>query len=56
MYLNEPFWSRVKMRIILYFAHANEVRKANYHTILKKNILTDRHYERGLHTEVLESQ
>lgn len=29
MYVNEPFWTRLKVRIILYFAHANEERKAN---------------------------
>ena len=29
---NEPFWPRLKVRTILYFAHANEVRKPNYNT------------------------
>ena len=28
LYLNEPIWSRLKVRILLYFAHAKEVRKA----------------------------
>ena len=32
MHVDLPFWPRLKLRIILYFAHANEVRKANYHT------------------------
>ena len=33
IYINEPFWSRLKVRIPLYFTHADEVRKrANYHT------------------------
>ena len=32
MYVNEPCWSRLKVRILLYCAHANEVRKASYHT------------------------
>ena len=30
--INEPFWPRLKVPTILYFAHANEVRKANYNT------------------------
>ena len=46
-YINEPFWSRLEVRIILYLTHANGVRKADYHTY-KKYILTGRHYERGL--------
>ena len=29
---NEPFWPRLKVPTILYFAHAKEVRKANYNT------------------------
>ena len=28
--INEPFWPPLKVRTILYFAHANNVRKANY--------------------------
>ena len=32
MYVNEPCWSPLKVRILLYCAHANEVRKASYHT------------------------
>ena len=33
IYVNEPPWSRLKQTIIvLYFVHANEVRKANFHT------------------------
>ena len=45
MYINEPFWSRLKVRILLYFAHADEVRKADYHTY--KIMLIARHYERS---------
>ena len=44
-YINDPFWSRLKERILLYFAHANGVRKADYHTY---KIIIGRHYERGL--------
>ena len=36
-------------KIVLYFAHTNEVRKANYYS-LKKNIFLGCHYERGLLT------
>ena len=33
IYVNEPLWSHLKQTIIvLYFAHANEIRKANFHT------------------------
>ena len=46
MYINGPFWSRLRVRILLYCAHANEFRKANYH--MYKNLLIGRHYERGL--------
>ena len=28
---NQPFWPCLKVRILLYFAHDNEVRKAYYH-------------------------
>ena len=28
MYINGPFWSRLRVRILLYCAHANEVRMA----------------------------
>ena len=45
MYINEPFWSRLKVRILLHFAHANGVRKADYHTY---KLIIGRHYERGL--------
>ena len=46
MYINGPFWSRFRVKILLYGAHANEVRKANYHIL--KNLLIGRHYERDL--------
>ena len=29
MYINGRFWFRLKVKILLYLAHANEVRKAN---------------------------
>ena len=45
VYINEPFWSRLKVRILLYFAHADEVRKADYH--IYKRMLIARHYERS---------
>ena len=32
MYINKPFSSRLKVRILLYFAHANELRNVNYRT------------------------
>ena len=33
MYMNEPFWPEsLKVRILLYFAHANKVKMANYNT------------------------
>ena len=32
MHLNQPFWYRLKVRILLYFAHANEVRRTNDQT------------------------
>ena len=31
-YINESFWSCLKVRILWYFAHINKVTKANYHT------------------------
>ena len=45
MHITEPFWSRLEVRILLYFAHADEVRKADYHTY--KRMLIGRHYERS---------
>ena len=32
IFINEPFWSRLKVTILFYFARVNEVRQANYHT------------------------
>ena len=32
IYDNQPFLPRLKVKILLYFSHAKEVRKANYHT------------------------
>ena len=32
IHVNESPWSRLKLIILLYFAHANKVRKANFHT------------------------
>lgn len=45
MYINEPFWSRLNVRILLYFAHVDEVRKADDHTY--KRVLIGRHYKRS---------
>ena len=45
MNINEPFWSRLKIRILLYSAHADKVRKADHRTY--KIISIGRHYERG---------
>ena len=49
MYINEPFWSRLEVRILLYFVPADEVRKADYHTY--KRMLTGRYYERTQKTK-----
>ena len=53
MYDNQPFWPCLKVRILLYFAHANEVRKAYYHYILIIEYINRRHYERGLFIQKL---
>ena len=49
MFINEPFWSRLNVRILLYFAHADEVRKADYHTYYHtyKRVLIGRRYKRS---------
>ena len=47
MHMNEPFWPEsLKVRILLYFAHANKLKMANYKTY--KRIYRAIKYERGL--------
>ena len=53
MYDNQPFWPCLKVRILLYFAHANEVRKAYYHWILIiEYINRPSLWKRSIHTEI----